>query len=53
MHIKIRYLGIASGLFFVVVVVLDYTLGHIHFDDSVAHAFRWFLRQLWTNFLKI
>ena len=30
-----------------------YTLGHIHFGNSVAHAFRWFLHQLWTNFLEI
>ena len=28
-------------------------LGHIHFGDSVAHAFRRFLRQLLPDFLEI
>ena len=30
-----------------------YTLGHIHFGNSVAHVFRRFLRQLRTDFLEI
>ena len=34
-------------------ILMTYTLGHIHFGNSVAHAFRRFLRQLWISSLEI